>query len=56
MASLPGSTVWQNETSLPHLLAAPTVPVPSWQYGLSGNGLRMLPSLSQYRPPLVDRG
>ena len=50
MASFPGSTVWQNETTEPHLLTAVTVPLPSTQYGLSGNGFVGTPSL-QRRPP-----
>lgn len=50
MASLPGRTVWQKETTLPHLFVAWRAPVPSTQYGESGNGFLGTPP-SQYRPP-----
>jgi hypothetical protein len=51
IASLPGTTVWQIETTPPHRLTASTAPVPSAQYGLSGKGFSISPSSLQYRPP-----
>jgi hypothetical protein len=45
MASLPGNTVWQNDTTLPALFTAFTAPVPSTQYGFSSNGFSSFPPL-----------
>lgn len=50
MASLPGRTVWQNDTMLPALFTALTAPVPSTQYGVLSNGFSGFPPL-QYSPP-----
>jgi hypothetical protein len=50
MASLPGRTVWQNDTMLPASFTALTAPVPSTQYGSLSNGFSGFPPL-QYSPP-----
>lgn len=56
MDSSPGRVVWQNDILLPHLLTALIAPVPSTQYGLSGNGFWALPFESQNRPPFMESG
>lgn len=43
MASFPGRTVWQKETTFPQVLTAWIEPTPSTQYGESGKGFLGIP-------------